>query len=217
MSKKITVPANNKIHVHISFGNAKLGKTIPSINLPAIITCRPDAPCAKCTKEGGGCYANHGHWTLPAVQKCMKENLQLYCEEPERYFKEIEDVFKFYTYVRFHSSGDIVNAQYFELMCKMARKIPHTTILCFTKKYEIVNAYLDSGRKIPRNLKIIFSCWENFTPENPYNFPMTYVKFRDEKRNTGIPASAVECSGKCEECLACWNLKKGSGIYFHKH
>ena len=51
--------------VKISTTVSKLGATIPTINLPPIITCRPDAPCKH------GCYALRGHFIYPAVKKTL--------------------------------------------------------------------------------------------------------------------------------------------------
>ena len=203
--------------VHISTTVSKLGASIPTVNLPPIITCRPDAPCAKCAEERGGCYALRGHFIYPNVKKSLQNNLDAYKENPRLYFSMIADKFKMFQYTRFHSSGDLVDMEYLKGMCWVARKCPNTKILCFTKKFELVNQFLDEGHKIPKNLVIIFSSWGDFIPENPYNLPMTYVKFRDEKRNSHIPKDAINCTGNCPKCLGCWNLKKGGSVYFKKH
>ena len=64
--------------VHISTTVSKLGASIPTVNLPPIITCRPDAPCAKCAEEGGGCYTLRGHFIYPNVKKSLQNNRQYY-------------------------------------------------------------------------------------------------------------------------------------------
>lgn len=203
--------------VQISTSVSKLGASIPTVNLPAVLTCRADAPCAKCAAEGGGCYAMRGHWITTAVKNRLMENLKAYRENPKLYFNMIAERFHMFNYCRWHSSGDLVDMDYLRGMCWVARKCPQSKMLCFTKKFEIVNQFLAEGHKIPKNLVIVFSCWDNFIPENPYNLPMTYVKFRDEKRNQNIPKDAIPCVGKCDKCLGCWNLKKGGGVYFKKH
>ena len=98
----------------------------------------------------------------------------------------------------------------------MARKNRTTKYLCFTKKYEIVNAYIASGKKIPKNLSIVFSCWSDWVPENPYDMPTTWV-YGKQFNNDRIPKTSIPCAGHCEKCLACWNLKKGGSVFFHKH
>ena len=198
--------------VHVGNHNSKLGANIPSINLPAGKTCRPDAPCFK------DCYAKKGRWLFKNVQKSLAENLEAYKQDPDGYFDEIATKTRLARYVRWHSSGDIVDDAYLTGMCKVARKNPNTDYLAFTKKFDIVNAYVDVGHRIPRNLHIVFSGWDNLFPvDNPHNFPTTWVFFKETVRNSRIPETAIPCKGKCYECLACWQLRNGQSVYFHKH
>ena len=199
--------------IHISTQNRKLGVAIPSINLPAITTCRANAPCRK------GCYACKGTFLYSNVQRSLQNNLDIYKESPEAYFSQIQAYLTLIPYklFRWHSSGDIVDKQYFELMIKLAKKCKGTQFLCFTKKFEIVNKWLDNHKSLPKNLIIVFSCWGGFNPENPHNLPKTYVKFGNEELDKFIPKNAFKCSGHCETCQLCWNLKKGQAVYFNKH
>ena len=131
----MSTSSNNKVAmVQISTSVSKLGPTIPTVNLPAIITCRPDAPCAKSTAEGGGCYALRGRWLFQGVKDRLAENLRAYKTNPRLYFDMIAEFFDNYKFARFHSSGDIVDAEYLAGMCRVARKCKNTQILCFTKK-----------------------------------------------------------------------------------
>ena len=199
-----------KQYANVSNTNSKLGAQILSINMPAGITCRPDAPCYK------GCYAKHGHWLYNNVQKSLQENLEHYKENPKLFFDSVAAQTALSRFVRWSSSGDIVDPEYFEGMCRVARKNKETHYLCFTKKYEIVNSYLDSGKKIPTNLTIVFSAWSGWLPENPYHLPTTYVYGKDF-RNDLIPKDSIPCRGSCERCQACWQLKKNMSVYFVKH
>lgn len=213
------MPTNISINlVQVSTSVSKLGPTIPTVNLPPIITCRKDAPCAKCAKDGGGCYAMKGHWLFTTVKERLAKNLAAYKENPKLYFDMVAQIFDNYKYARFHSSGDIVDYNYLVGMCKVARKCKETQILVFTKKYELVNQYVKDGHRIPNNLHIVFSGWDNFVPENPYNFPTTHVYFPSKpERNKNIPENAIPCSGSCATCHACWTLKKGQSVKFKKH
>lgn len=199
-----------KQYANVSNTNSKLGAQILSINMPAGITCRPDAPCYK------GCYAKHGHWLYNNVQKSLQENLEHYKENPKLFFDSVATQTALSRFVRWHSSGDIVNPEYFEGMCRVARKNKETHYLCFTKKYEIVNSYLDSGKKIPKNLTIVLSAWSGWLPENPYHLPTTYVYGKDF-RNELIPQDSIPCAGHCDKCQACWQLKKDMSVWFKKH
>ncbi len=199
-----------KQYAKVSNTNSKLGGQIYSINLPPVITCRSDAPCFK------GCYACKGNWLFPNVKTSLESNLEAYKSNPDLFFESIAAQTALVRFCRWHSSGDIVDMQYFEGMCKVARKNKDTHYLCFTKKYEIINEFLSKGKRIPKNLSIVFSAWSNWIPENPYDLPMTYV-YGKEFNNELIPKDAIPCGGKCENCQACWTLKKGQHVYFLKH
>ena len=122
-----------------------------------------------------------------------------------------------YAYFRWHAAGDFVDKEYFEGVVKVALDLPNTSFLAFTKKFEIVNEFIHNGGTIPANLHIVFSAWgDDFKVENPYHFPVAYVRFKDSE-NKSIPASASECSGDCTNCLQCWNIRSGQAVVFNKH
>lgn len=198
-------------YANVSNTNTKLGASILSINLPAGITCRADAPCRK-----SGCYAMKGHWLYQNVKNSLQENLDAYINNPSLYFDSIASQTALARFVRWHSSGDIVDAKYFEGMCKVARKNKATHYLCFTKRFEIINDFLVSGKKIPKNLSVVFSAWSDWIPDNPFNLPITYV-YGKNFNNDLIPKDSIPCVGRCENCQSCWTLKKGQSVYFKKH
>lgn len=200
--------------VKISTTNGKLGR-IPSVNLPPIITCRPRCPCAN------ECYATKGRFRFQNVRDSLTNNYKMYSQDPETYFSEIKrtinDGVITYRYFRWHASGDFVNEEYFKGVAKVAKELPLTSFLAFTKKFELVNEYIKTEGTIPENLHIVFSAWgDNFKIDNPYAYPVAYVRFKD-KENKTIPKTAVECSGNCMECLQCWNIKSGESVVFNKH
>lgn len=213
--------------LHLSINISKLGVNIPSINLPPIVTCNPNAPCIKCAREGGGCYATKGHWRYRTVRDKLWNNLYLYKNNPDAFFADVVSKTRLYKYVRWFGSGDIVDYKFFIGMVNVANINKDSYYLCFTKKTTLVNEYLMQGGEIPENLKIVFSCWRDFIPENPFNLPMTYVMFgkgsnkqereKNEYANSLIPKDATLCSGDCEACLGCWQLEKGQTVVFKKH
>ena len=120
--------------VSISRGNEKLG-SIQSVSLPSGLTCRE----CDCSRK---CYARRIERRRPSVAAAYRNNLQILETEPEVYWREVEATIMLSRFFRFHVSGDIPNTTYFHIMMEIAKRNSHCEILCFTKKYEIVNGVL---------------------------------------------------------------------------
>lgn len=116
-------------------------------------------------------------------------------------------------------SGDIPDTAYFEHMVDIARTNTHCEILCFTKKYDIVNSHINIIGKLPKNLHIIFSGWHDIEMINPYNLPEAHVRYRDG--STTAREDAKLCGGNCTECAitddGCWTAKHGEQVVFNEH
>lgn len=199
------------IPVSISKGNSKMG-SIPSVSLPAILTCRPCA-CASV------CYAHKLERIRPNVAQAYQNNLQILLEDPSAYWREVEAAVMMTRYFRFHVSGDIPNEAYFNQMVAIARRQLHCNILCFTKQYHIVNTYIEKHGELPVNMHIIFSAWRGLPMDNPYMLPEAHVRYRDG--TTTAPPGAKECGGNCTECAktdcGCWTLSSKESIVFQEH
>lgn len=197
--------------VKISQSNSKMGN-IPSVSLPAVITCRK----CDCHQK---CYARKIERLRPAVRNAYRHNLEVLQNDPDTYWREVEAAIMLTRFFRFHVSGDIPNDKYLDRMAEIAERNPHCQMLCFTKMYEIVNNYIADNWAIPENLHIIFSAWDNLPVDNPYNFPVAYVKFKDG--HTEAPEDAVKCNGNCSECAStdggCWTLGIGEAVVFDEH
>lgn len=201
-------------HVSISRGNAKMG-AIPSLSLPALITCSPEA-CKCCGKK---CYAHKIAKLRPkTVGAAYQRNLDILKENPEQFWREVNAAVAVTRFFRFGVSGDIYDELYFENMVHVARINKHCQILCFTKKFKIVNDYL-VDHSLPKNLHIIFSGWRGLEIDNPHNLPEAHVLFKDGF--TTAKDGAKYCSMNCYECAVegrnCWSLKKGEQIIFREH
>lgn len=198
--------------VKISTGNSKLGK-ISSVSLPAGLTCRNDCECHS------KCYAKKLERLRPAVRNAYSHNLEILKTSPDTYWREVEAAIMMSRFFRYHVSGDIPDETYLDNMCEIASRNPHCKMLCFTKKYEIVNSYVDSGKQIPGNLKIIFSVWRNLECKNPHLFPEAHVRYRDGTTTACIDAR--ECRGNCSECAmtdeGCWELGNNEQVVFNEH
>lgn len=200
--------------VSISKGNTKMGQ-IQSISLPSVETCRP---CA-CSKK---CYARRIERMRSSVASAYRNNLRILKEAPEVFWREVEAAIMMSRYFRFHVSGDIPDSAYFEKMVEIAKRQQHCQILCFTKKFEIVNEYIFKNGvydSIPQNLHIVFSGWVDLTMVNPFSLPEAHVRYRDG--TTTASEGAIECGGNCTECAmvnaGCWTLKSGEQVVFNEH
>ena len=197
--------------VSISKGNSKMG-AIPSVSLPACITCNPNAPCFKL------CYAAKITRLYKTVKTAYENNLNILKENPAEYWQQVKNGAKMARYFRFHVSGDIPDLEYFNNMVVLARELPHTSFLAFTKQYNIVNEYLNAGGVIPSNLKVIFSNWGAWKCENPHSLPECEIILKGSE-----PAPEWKmCGGNCTECAlsdgtGCWTLKNGETIAIYQH
>lgn len=199
------------LKLSVSNANSKMGN-VKSISMPRVVTCAPDVPCAKT------CYVAHFDWRR-TVRDAYENNLNLWLTDPDSFEQQAIAAAYGSFYFRWHVSGDIISQDYLAMMCRVARKLPHTHFLAFTKQYEIVNQYLENKKRIPSNLHILFSEWPDYNMNNPYNLPIAYVSFKN-----GIcdaPSDAKECGGHCEECAYagknCWVLKKGQSVVLREH
>jgi hypothetical protein len=213
MTNKVVVDKNNFV-VSISRGNKKMGK-IKSVSLPPVVTCRPGVVCVK------KCYACKITRVFKNAREAYFRNFRVWLNTPDDYFQQVEKTVKKVNFFRWHVSGDIPNADYFQRMVWVARRNRHCKMLVFTKRFEIVNAFVAAGHRVPSNLIVIFSNWgDEFQCDNPYNFPTSDVIFRgmDEK---SIPKKWKICTGNCKECAdrgaGCWALKKGDTVGFKEH
>lgn len=195
----------------VNNGNSKLGKSIRVINLPAGITCKCDAPCNK----KGVCYAQKGSFNYPSVKNCYAENLRVFVENPISAENDILQQLPYMGFVRVHASGDFVNVEYMKMIFRIAEKLPNVKFMAYTKKYEMINTWIKNGNSIPTNVTIIFSLWDGYKCENPYNFPTSQVILK--KGNSDEIKQGFECSGECEKCYKCWLLEKGENVLFNEH
>ena len=197
--------------VSISRGNTKMG-SIPSVSLPSRVTC----PYCGCWFK---CYAQKLERIRPSVANAYRNNLEVLQTDPTTYWREVEAAVMTSRFFRFHVSGDIPDSDYLVHMIQIAERNPHCEILCFTKKYGIVNDYLSNGGNTPENLHIIFSAWIGLEMANPFSLPEAHVRYRDG--STTARQDATECGGNCTECACtdggCWTLKPGQQVVFDEH
>lgn len=211
---KIDERANISNEICMNNNNSKLGIGCLSLPLP-VVACRPDAPCFK------ECYAQHGCQSFAGVQGAYYRNFRIYNENPELFFEQVRFKIKVsgLSKVRYFDSGDYPNENFLEETVKIAKEFHEVKFMAFTKKYELVNKYLEQN-SLPDNYNIMFSAWDKlWNVPNPHNLPIAYVKFKEDRLTPEIPKNAFHCPGKnstCSACGLCWN-KQVKAVYFDEH
>jgi len=202
-----------ELSVCISRGNIKM-RSIPSISLPAIKTCRPNCPCAKL------CYAKKITKLRRTVMASYERNLKILTEKPDVFWKTIELELMTSSVFRFFVSGDIPSEEFLAKEIEIISKYPKCQIFQFTKRYEWVNSYIEKGNKLPENLHLIFSAWKGLQMSNPFSLPECHIIYKDGT-TTAHDGQIYYCSGNCTECFVenknCFNLKKGDQILIKQH
>ena len=202
--------------VSISAGNNKMGK-VASVSLLPILTC-PGRCKGTC---GDRCYAKKLAILRPSVAKAYARNTAVARSAPHAYFKAVRLAMLRSDYFRFHVSGDIPNVQYLRQVVNACTANPHCQVLMFTKRFELVNAYIRNHGSLPKNLHCLYSGWTNLHPTeeglNPYGLPETTVYAKDED----IQPEWTPCGGNCLDCAihdgGCWAAQPGDTIAFKIH
>ncbi len=223
MENKVMMPreeyieflANKSNEISMSNKNSKTGAACLNIAFP-VCTCREDAPCKKT------CYACKGCQQIAVVQGAYYRNLRLYYDDPDNFFEQVYCKVKFsgLPKVRLFDSGDFPDAEFLDRLVEVCKKTPSTKWMAFTKKYWIVNEYIDKNGDLPKNLNIMFSAWDIFWEvPNPHGLGIAYVDFNDKRLNPEFPRNAFRCPGRestCSACGACFS-KKLKEVVFHEH
>lgn len=200
------------IRVRISRENSKMGP-VASVSMLPYLTCP-----ARCRETcGPKCYAAKLAVLRANVRDSWAHNTALAMINPEAYWQGVREAVRGVRFFRFHVAGDILSAAYLAEMIATARDNPHTEILAFTKRFELVNRWINSNGPLPANLHLLFSGWTNLDPINPHSLPETNVIPRGED-----PADSWKiCGGNCFSCacrgVGCWQAQQGDVIAFRMH
>lgn len=145
--------------VSISGGNTKMGK-VASVSLLPVLTCpkRCDGTC------GDKCYAKKLAILRPSVLKAYARNTAVARLAPDAFFAAVNAAMRKAEFFRFHVSGDIPRPAYLGRVVRSCIDNPHCQVLMFTKRYEMVNRYIEECGPLPENLHCLFSGWTNLFP-----------------------------------------------------
>lgn len=205
----------SEVDVHISKGNDKT--RVPSFDTAPEFTCDKTKACFK-----KGCYAKNLMRYKGVLNAYIKNSL-LYIKDPKGTQQKILNKIPFAGMFRWHVSGDILNAEYFNMMVDIAKKRPNVLFMAFTKKFEIVNSFLNDS-DLPENLNIIFSHWKGENVPNPNNLPLSVVRFKKDENIhldglnlTECPSNDKNWNGSCATCAICWKMGQNKAVVFNQH
>ena len=213
--EKVNYYSTYKNDISVNNGNTKTGPGCLTLSVPTE-ACGKNVPCKK------GCYCLKGRQQFAQILGGYHRNLRLWNESHKSFKLQLTSVLdkapqkKF----RWFDAGDIPDADFLDMMFVVARKYPEISFLSYTKKYDMVNEYLNHHR-LPKNLCIRFSMWDKtWDVPNPHNLPLSYVNFKDTTRNPDIPKKAFKCPGTgkttCDKCGVCFN-KNVKNVVFNQH
>lgn len=194
-----------KHSLYISEGNSKMGNVYSISTLP-VLTCNPNVPCSS-----EGCYAIKLYKRFKVVSNTWEENTNTILEENvDTIVSAIVSAINLYNIklFRWNVGGDFHLKNYFEIAIKVAEQCPSCKFLAFTKCYNLI----DTIR--PSNFNLIVSVWKDYGSN--INSPnVGYAYYNDG--TCSIPLDAVECSGMCDKCMKCFDLRPNQKVYFNKH
>ena len=213
--------------LNVSGGNSKTGEKVINFNLPVETSCNHACECY----YSGKCYACNGCYLFGSNQKLYAENMQFFrTHDGLDFIDGIQTAINSYGYnlFRWFTCGDIPNEKFLLCMVIVAVNNPNVKFWTYTKKYEIVNKYLDKGNTLPDNLTIIFSHWMNedgsyYPMDNRHTLPTSeFIPFGREELKENVthicPCSDPTIKATCATCEhPCYNLKKGEQMALLEH
>lgn len=216
--------------IHVTkTGNSKTGKGVQSFSLSINHSCRRDCECYHGNEETKGkalCYGCKGHFIARAANiiSALENTRAMIDWSEDRLVDEIlNQILPDTVLFRWLVIGDITSTKMINVMARVAIARPDVKFWAYTKKYTLVNHWLDNNEK-PENLNILFSEW-GLEMDNRHNLPLSiFVPFGTEGGvvvREGLdkicPCSDPTWKGTCVECGQCATVKKGGHVYLYEH
>lgn len=177
------------------------------LSSPSKMPCHGWSTSAKICRTGGklrkvkgsvcsGCYALKGRYVFPNVEAAMQRRLECLKSDPARWaaamILSIEKTGD--THFRWHDSGDLLGVNHFQLLCLIARRLPHVKFWLPTREKQYVRG------DIPKNLAVRISA-------PMIGAAQTYSEHLTSSVDSGVgylcPSS--QQGNKCGDCRACWS------------
>ena len=179
---------------------------IPSISLPPGKACGDGVPCFE------RCYAMKAYRQYPNTRAAYNRNYLMLTQHRLEYIGQINQwIFNCKPkHFRFHVSGDFVDADHLKRTLETAERFPETAFLSFTKRHDILPTITGL---IPSNLQLIASRWPQWYSTPPKGYRHAWTQDGTETR---VPDNAIECTGRCDECLECFR-PSSLDVWFRLH
>ncbi len=224
---------NGENRIHITGGNAKIGKGVFNISL-----LPSDEPLTK--KDGtqltnivgtcGGCcegcknncYAvKQATYHHNSVVPAWGENTLLARENMVEFFHQLETFFNdnIVAVFRWHVGGEFFSKEYMKAVYEFCAKHEDVKFYCYTKRFQWLEE-LDSFK--PSNLVVNVSIWHN-NYNNPLNYPTFIYDDGTNETVSKLPhCPAVDKDGHetgitCAKCRRCFTAKNGNNIAVYAH
>lgn len=228
-------------------GNIKLGKmgvwsTLKGndpISAPSLSTTTPImGTCGNhCTNCTNSCYVNKSYRIYPSVVQRHAINTLILRHDPAKASSDLrEQLNKMrtpYSTIRINQSGELSCPNNIIMWEDLAKDYPNIEFYLYTKAYEIVEPEI-LANKIPPNLTILYSIWENqgvaeFLKVKDYPNVKAFVYHgkNSNPNSKALPQTychAYDAKGKmnhnitCDKCKMCYdrnNNHKIIGCYDH--
>lgn len=185
--------------MYTKFGNAKLGKSVASVNRPAIDTCPGASETCK-----GICYALKNLYKALKIQdKYAASTINL----PE----------KLPALVRIHASGDFDSTEYVQFWINTVKANTGTKFWGYTRSWQAKTGLLPSLEQLRAepNVQLFASMDDSITESPPAGWRVAYIS--PDARFKGM--KCLEQEGKMSDCKACgYCFKKTRGnVEFMPH
>jgi hypothetical protein len=158
------------------------------------------------------------------VIKSQGENTLLARFDRPRLFADIQ---RFIDYnmiaaMRIHSSGEFLSYAYFLDWIELIKRNPDIKFYCYTKRFNFIERYLESGGVFPDNFAVNVSIWhKNYS--NPRGLAeFIYDDGSEPELENVLHCPAVDANGRktgmtCAACRLCINAKPGQRIAVYAH
>lgn len=214
-----------------SVKNSKLGENVLNFGMDIMHTC---TGCECKTK--GKCYGTCGFFQMGSNMLRAAENYVFWKVNGSEGMKDALqyaiDNNPMCEMFRYFEIGDIPSLEFLsDVMVPIASMYPDIDFWTYTKKYDIVNKYVDMFGldAIPENLVIIFSHWMNedgsyFPMDNRYDFPTSeFIPIGKEEELLPHITHVCPCSdptviANCSTCEhPCRKLRHGESMALLEH